>query len=189
MRIEDDRHVAVELVLQLARDGASYELPVAIIASKLSGSFGQIRVYRSTWPIDGSHAYRAPIRWPSTELAEPPVVRAYFEGLARGDRDRVLQTFTQDGYVREPSGSSFIHSGPKGRAAFYEAVFGRPGGVPLVHVNSVWAGRVYAVEYICAAWGPARFPPMPGCAFYELTENGAAIRGVRIYDDVTPPSE
>ncbi len=188
-QIEDDAQAAVELALHWVQDGAEIDLPVALIGQKVPGGFGQVRVYHSTWPLHGKHAYRAPIVWPRGRLAEPAVVEAYFAALEAGDAAGMMATFDEDGYVREPSGSRYRHEGPGGRAAFYAMVTAQPGGVGLTHATATLQGRLFAVEYLCERWGASRFAPMAGCAFYELTADLGRIVGVRIYDDVSPPGE
>lgn len=188
-KTSDDAQTAVELIVYLAQDGNEFDVPVALIGQKVRGGYGQIRVYHSTWPINGKHAYRAPIVWPKAEMKEPPVVEHYFAELDRGNTDAILAMFTEDGYVREPSGSRYTHAGAVGRSRFYAGVAALPGGVGLTHATASFDGKLFAVEYLCDRWGTIAFPPMAGCAFYELAHGGARIKAVRIYDDVTPPGE
>ena len=130
-----------------------------------------------------------PIVWPSSNLDEPPVIRRYFDAISRGDGDGAMATFALDGYVQEPSGSAYRHAGVEGREAFYATAFAEPGGCPLVHATATFDGSAFAVEYICDRWGRSRFAPMAGCAVYDLTPDRQTISAVRIYDDVSPPSE
>jgi hypothetical protein len=181
--------VAAELNLRLTLDGQETDLPVALIAQKIPHGFGQVRVYHSMWPLLGKHTYRAPIVWPRGTPDEPQVIRQYFECLEFGDAAGMMGTFTDGGYVREPSGDRYRHVGLDGRAAFYRQVTAMPGGVGLMHASATFDGKVFAVEYLCDRWGSKTFAPVAGCAFYALSSDGLKIEAVRIYDDVTPPNE
>lgn len=187
--IEDERQAAAELIAYLKLDGQVIDLPVALIAQKVPHGFGQVRVYHSMWPLLGKHTYRAPIVWPCGAPNEPQVIRQYFECLDFGDASGMMDTFTEAGYVREPSGNRYKHAGLDGRAVFYRQVTAMPGGVGVTHASATFNGKVCAVEYLCDRWGNMRFAPVAGCAFYELSGDGLKIEAVRIYDDVTPPNE
>ena len=50
-----------ELVLDLDRGGIRTELPVVLVGQRTPGGFGQVRMYHSTWPLNGSHTVRSPI--------------------------------------------------------------------------------------------------------------------------------
>ncbi len=186
--LEDERHRVLELVIDLEHEGKSFDLPVAIFGRKTNGGYGQIRLYHSTWPLNGMHSYRAPIVWPGAVLEEPEVIETYFEAIGRPDKTLTLSLFTEEAYVREPSGSAYKHQGSDGRQRFYDAALDL-GGVGLTHATATFDGKLFAVEYLCDSWGPLQFEPMAGCAFYELTDDQQRIKAVRIYDDVTPPEE
>lgn len=184
---EDADRQAAELVIYLQLDGKELDLPVAIIGQKSAHAFGQIRIYHSMWAIQGRHVNRVPIVWPGRPRDEPWILQSYFSALRLGDAQGMLETFSDDGYVREPGGRLYTHKGVAGRAKFYEAVTRQPGGVGLTHATSTFDKKMFAVEYICHCWGRATFAPMAGCAFYMLSDDAKHIDAIRIYDDVTPP--
>lgn len=80
---EDARGAAAEVVVGLQHNGQSFELPLALVADKVPGGYGHVRVYHSTWPLNGEHKYRASIAWPAGELEERAVVKRYFHDMAR----------------------------------------------------------------------------------------------------------
>lgn len=185
--LETDRFSIAELVVDLDHRGNPIDLPITVLGQKSGDGFGQIRLYHSTWPLQGNHTYRAPIVWPGIPEEEPDVIRNYFEALENADAARALALFSADAYVREPSGSRYRHEGPEELKHFYEGALAM-GGIGLTHATTACDGKLFAVEFICDSWGPKQFDPMAGCAIYELTADQQHIRAVRIYDDVTPPT-
>ena len=94
--LENAYHDVVELRVNLRHKGKTLDLPVAVFGQKSGGGYGQIRIYHSTWPLTGSHLYRAPIVWPDAHLDEPEVIGAYFDGLWRGDTAATLSLFSEN---------------------------------------------------------------------------------------------
>jgi len=162
-------------------------LPVAIVADRSEGKVSIIRVYHSTWPFTGKHAIRPPLLDPADNLDEPAVIKQYMDALHRGDSTAILALFEDEGYVREPSGSSFKHIGKNGQKEFYGPAL-EAGGISLKHCTATFDGTRVAVEYICDGWGNMEFEPQAGMAVYELGSTGLLF-AARIYDDVTPPNE
>ncbi|GAB4360394.1 MAG: hypothetical protein Kow006_30240 [Gammaproteobacteria bacterium] len=186
--LETGHWLVGELEVDLHHEGRHFDLPVALVGQKCPGGLGQIRLYHSTWPLSGRHTYRAPIVWPGHREEEPQVIARYFEALDQGDAGQALELFAPDAYAREPSGSAYRHEGAQELKRFYEKALS-DGGIRLTHSTTAFDGRLFAVEFICDGWGSTTFDPMAGCACYELTDDQQFIRAVRIYDDVTPPSE
>jgi hypothetical protein len=185
--IAPDR-VVLELIMDLDHEGKKIELPVALSADIEVDSATAVRVYHSTYPLNGKHAIRKPLLEPANDLPEPEVIKQYMKGLAEGDIDQVLPLFTPDGYIREPSGDAYKHQGPEGLRGFFEPAF-TDGGVPLKHCAVTFDGKTFAVEFTVDMWGTTRFDTQGGMAIYQLTDDGKKIEGARIYDDVTPPNE
>jgi ketosteroid isomerase-like protein len=177
-----------EYLLRLDLGGEEIELPVAVVFALAAGKISSIRVYHSTWPLEGKHAVRRAFLQPVAGLAEPAIVKAYFHALDRGDLKGVLATFTESATVREPSGEAWTHAGPEGRRAFYEAAF-RDGGIGVKHCTATFDGKLFAAEYACDRWGKAHFEPQAGMATYGLDPTARHIATVRIYDDLTPPGQ
>ena len=168
--------------------GKSFELPVLLFGLHSGDRFGKINIYHSTWPVTGRHQSRPPIVWPIGRPRGPSIVERYFAALREGHKEAILETLSADAYLREPSGSAYLHQGQKHLSQFYGSVFAQPGGVPLTHCSFTECGQTCVVEYICDRWGQALFAPAAGCAVYQLSADSATIEAVRIYDDVTPPA-
>jgi ketosteroid isomerase-like protein len=184
--VSTGERTVTEYLLHLDRGGEEIELPVAVVFAMGGGKISAVRVYHSTWPLEGRHALRKAILAPAPGLAEPPIVKAYFHALDRGDLKGILATFTETATLREPSGGAYLHAGPEGRRAFFEAAF-RDGGIGVKHCTATFDGKLFAVEYACDRWGHARFEPQAGMATYGLDPVGGHIATVRIYDDLSPP--
>jgi hypothetical protein len=130
---------------------------------------------------------RYPLLKPVENLDEPETVRRYTEALRKGDAASILKLFEENGYVREPSGSKYKHSGRNGQREFYVPAL-KAGGISIKHCTATFDGARTAVEYICDGWGKVKLEPQSGVAVYELGNTGL-INAARIYDDVTPPDE
>ena len=182
-----DERVVAELVLNLRQAEKRIDLPVAVVAELDGDKVAGIRIYHSTWPLTGEHEERPPILDVAEGLEEPGVIQAYMAGIAKPDKETVLALFTEDGYVREPSGSDFKHVGEEALQRFYDVALA-DGGIPLKHCTATFDGTRFAVEYVCDHWGTSELNPQAGMAVYELSGEDR-LAAVRIYDDVTPPSE
>lgn len=185
--IETPERVVVEYLLHLEKEGETIDLPVTVVFEGAGEQVSGIRVYHSTWPLTGGHVLRQPLLAPADHLVEPAIVEAYMHALTAGDKAAIMATFAEAGYVREPSGAQYKHSGAAGRSAFYDMALAH-GGVRLHHCTATQRARSFAVEYICDQWGQTALPPQAGMAVYEWDTTGKLV-GVRIYDDVTPPGE
>jgi hypothetical protein len=190
--VEDVEHVTAErngfqeVVLQLDGESGRVDLPVAIVADKSDGRIDELRMYYTSWPLTGRHAYRPPVLQPDPTVRDSDVVAEYQRALAAGDVDAIVATFEPDGYAREPAGNGYVHSGPDGLRAFYEWLFSGGGGIPLEHCAVIDDGRACALEYNVARWGKTELPPQAGIAVYVRGESGN-LAAARIYDDVDPP--
>ena len=188
--IPSPERIIVELVLDMNHNGEEIDLPVALVADRDGEGVSALRVYHSTWPLTGEHALRAPILTaPTTPPEEPPVIEAYMTGISDPpNKAKVLNLFTDDGYIREPSGDRYRHAGQEAREQFYSFALDS-GGVNLIHCTATWDGHSFGVEYICDEWAHVALEPQAGMAIYETADNGTRIKAVRIYDDVSPPIE
>ncbi len=186
--LKSDQRIAVELKLMVKINGRKTDLPVIIIGDLFGDKFGQIRIYHSTWPINGAHRFRSPIVWPRNSLNRPDIIQTYAECLIRGDAGGILALFSDEAVVQEPSGSRFVHAGAEGREKFFRGILadGAPG---ITHAVDIRTDTSYCVEYICESWGKMIFPPMAGCTVYNLSSRLDRIEGIRVYDDITLPRE
>ena len=81
---------------------------MAVVADLEPEGWNWIRVYHSTWPLNGKHLLRPPILEPSDDLEEPEIIRQYMDAIGpNASAEAVLHLFETNGYVRKPSGSQF----------------------------------------------------------------------------------
>jgi hypothetical protein len=199
-----------EVVLHLlADDSGRVELPVAVVSDRNPDrTLKTIRVYHSMWPLNGEHLVRSPLLPADPGLQVEGVVGDYQRALAEGDLAGIVETFEPDGYIREPSGSRYLHRGADELRTFYAALFGydrgilqrapdrlrslyenlfsNGGGIPLEHCTLTDDGVRCAIEYNVVHWNENEVPPQAGVAVYERGPSGR-LAGGRIYDDVEPP--
>lgn len=186
--IASDERIVLELIVYLIHEGEEIDLPIAMAADRQGDGLSAIRIYHSTWPLTGEHLVRPPILDPSeTQPEEPAVIEAYMSGIGKPDKELVLSLFTEDGYVRQPSGARYKHTGPEGLRQFYEPALAA-GGIILHHVTATFDGHSIGIEFICDEWANVKLPPQTGLAVYELAGSDK-IQAARIYDDVAPPFE
>jgi hypothetical protein len=191
--VEDVAHVVAErcgfgeMVLHLDSESGRVDLPVAIVADNQSdGRIDELRIYFSSWPRTGHHLNRPPLLQPDPELRQSDVMAEYQRALSAGDVEAILAVFEPDGYVREPAGGQFVHTGPTGLRSFYHRLFSNDGGIPLEHCALIDDGRACALEYNVVRWGKTELPPEAGVAVYVRGDSGK-LAAARIYDDVNPP--
>jgi hypothetical protein len=177
-----------EVILYLEEDdGATTELPVAIVADHTAGHrLDELRIYYSYRAIARRHKNRTPVMQPDPSARLSDVVADYQGALAAGDVDAIVAAFEPDGYAREPLGSERTHRGTDGLRAFYTQRCSNGGGIPLEVCGVVDNGRMCAVEYNILRWGVSDVPPEGGVAVFERGESGK-LAAVRMYDDADPP--
>jgi SnoaL-like domain len=186
-RIVTPRRGVEETVMTLDGHQGRVELPVAIVADRNEdGRIMELRIYYSTWPLTGRHATRPPLLQPDPHLQEPDIVGDYQRALAAGDVEAAVAAFESDGYVREPAGGPYVHSGRDELVALYELFFSNGGGIPLEHCTVTDDGRSCVLEYNVVRWGRTELPPQAGLAVYVRGSTGK-LASARIYDDADPP--
>jgi hypothetical protein len=177
-----------EVVLNLlADDGGRVELPVAVVSDRNPDrTLKVIRVFHSTWPLTGEHRVR-PLLLPADPNLHPEGTPGeYQRALAEGDLEGIVATFEPDGYVREPSGATYLHHGTEALRELYAHMFANGGGIGLEHCSLTDDGVRCAIEYNCVRWGASEIPRQAGVAVYERGGSGL-LAAARIYDDVEPP--
>jgi hypothetical protein len=176
-----------EVVLHLDSDDGRIELPVAIAGERdADDRMFEMRLYFSTWPLNGGHAVRPPLMQPDPDLDVPDIVGEYQRALAAGDVEAALAAFEPDGYVREPAGAGHTHRGTEELRALYERFFSNGGGIALEHCAVTDDKRACALEYNVVRWGETELPPQAGVAVYVRGQSGK-LAAARIYDDTDPP--
>lgn len=177
--------IAVEYRFMVTVEGKRRDLPLAIAADLKNGLVAGIRIYHGTWIMYGKHLGISPSLAEDAGLQLPSTVEKYMKSLEEGSPESIVGLFEDEGYVREPSGDSYTHSGKENLLEFYSAALSS-GGIPLKHCNLISGGNDVAVEYYFSEWGGRKIPRQAGIAFYELSESGK-LKAVRIYDDADPP--
>ena len=186
--VEDVGHAIMErrgfeeVVLHFDGQNGRVDLPVAIVADRRSDRrIEELRIYFSSWPLDGRHVRRPPLLQPDPDLRESDVVGEYQRALAAGDIGAMVAAFESDGYTREPAGGSHVHRGCDSLRSFYELLFSN-GGIPLEHCAAVDDGRSCALEYNIVRWGKAELQPAAGMSVYMRGQSGK-LAAARIYGD------
>ena len=176
-----------EAVLHFDSDDGRVALPFAGVgAHDEDDRIIELRLYYSSWPLNGSHAVRQPLLQPNPGLGEPDVVGEYQHALAAGDVEAAVAAFEPDGYVREPAGPDYVHRGTEELRALYERFFSNGGGIALEHCAVTDDMRACALEYNVVRWGETELPPQAGVAVYVRGQSGK-LAAARIYDDADPP--
>jgi hypothetical protein len=179
--IGSDRDVT-EGTLSLTFEGRRVTLPVAVVAERRREREIELRLYYSTRPIKGTHAVRSPLLPQDDEVAVPPPVAAHLEALAKGDVERVAESFEASASVRDPAGATHRKDGD-GLRSFYSKLFGGKSGVEVLKGARADDGRTCALEYTVIRVHGKSVPPQAGLAVYERGDSGL-LRAVRVYEDV-----
>lgn len=186
-RILTPRRGIEETVMTLDGDRGRVEVPVAVAADRNDdGRIIELRIYWSMWPLTGEHHHRPPLLGPDSDLLDPDVIGDYQRALASGDADAVVATFEADAYVREPSGSEYVHRGHDELLALYRRFFSNGGGIMLEQCAITDDRRACALEYNILRWGRTDVSPEAGLAVYARGSSGK-LAAARIYDDIDPP--
>lgn len=168
-----------EISVTIKVEGQEIDLPFVVVADCDDDRLTAIRTYHSTWPYTGTHSPRTPPLPVPTGLVLPDVVKAYLSNLENGDVAALQNLFTEQGYVREPSGARFTHQGMAGRAEFYNEIT-HP-GMPKASFHPLTVtddGLYVAFEYDFVIMDTHT----AGIAVIERTREGK-IAAVRITDD------
>lgn len=174
--------VVVELLGHLIYEGQEVDWPIAVVADSPDDRSVVFRTYLSERVIDGQQHLRAPIL-PVDDVPLADIVTTYQAALASGDVDGVVNTFTPDGYLREPLGGKHVHRGCTELRTFFREAFRHDGGISLDTCAVTDDGVRCAVEYnriSRSSRGPA---PQAGIAVYERGADGL-LAAIRVYDDV-----
>ncbi len=186
-RILTPRRGIEETVMTLDGERGRVEVPVAVAADRNDdGRIIELRIYWSMWPLTGEHHHRPPLLGPDSDQLEPDVIGDYQRALASGDADAVVATFEADAYVREPSGSEYVHRGHDELLALYRRFFSNGGGIMLEQCALTDDRRACALEYNILRWGRTDVSPEAGLAVYARGSSGK-LAAARIYDDIDPP--
>jgi hypothetical protein len=176
----------VELLAHLDGDERDVVWPVAVVAESPDDLSVVFRTYCSQWPVDGRRHLRPPIL--RSGNADPgDVIGRYHAALQAGDADAIVNSFTADGYYREPIGPHLTHRGSAELRSFFTQRFSAGGGIGLEHCAVTDDGVRCALEYNLVRWGSHSLPPQAGVGIYERGSDGL-LAAARVYDDVEPPA-
>lgn len=184
--IVTDSHASAEYSFAIINEGEAIDLPLHLVAELDGEQICALRAYHSTYPLAGEHIIRQPLVSADVDLEPASPIGAYEAAMAAGDAEALDALFEPDGYVREPAGAAFKHSGAA-RMDFYRPAFSG-GPVRLQLCTIIDDGATLAFEYVCDRWGPADLPAQAGSAVYVRSPAGL-LDAVRIYDDISPPPE
>ena len=177
----------VELLAHLGADEEELPWPVAVVAESPNDQSVVFRTYCSQWPVDGRRHLRPPILNPGHSQPGDVIAR-YQAALDLGDAEAITNTFTPDGYFREPIGPHYAHRGTPELRSFFDMCFSAGGGISLQNCTVTDDGLRCAVEYNLVRWGSHDLPPQAGIGVYERSPDGR-LQAVRVYDDVEAPFE
>jgi len=173
----------VESVLELRQGSRDIALPIAVVGDLApDGRLRAVRVYHSSWPLEGRHHVRPPLLAADHGVRLHGAVADYQRALADGDVDAIVATFEPDGYFREPSGEPYVHRGQTALRAFMRQILGA-GGIGIEHAAVTDDGVVCAIEFNAVRFGSRALEPQAGLAVYERGPGGK-LQAARIYDDV-----
>lgn len=178
--ISEKNMEAVEYIIK----SDNLELPMALVAQSRNNKIVSLRDYYSMWPIKQGHEIREPFLQPDYDLEKPPVVDNYMQYLSQGDVEAIVDLYSENGYFREPSGSSFLYQGKVELMELYTKILHK-GGIELTCCTALVDNGITAIEFIVDKWGETKLPPQQGIAFYEYTED--KLTAARVYDDVEAP--
>jgi hypothetical protein len=117
-------------------------------------------------------------------MDELPIVRRYFECLARGDAE-IIELFEPDGYFREPANN--FACGRDQLADHFQHIL-TLGGVGIEFLTATQQDERIGIELQTVVWGTKKMDrPQAGFACYELGPHGK-LQGSRVYDSVVPPT-
>ena len=154
------------------------DLPYVLVADRSASGIVEYRTYHSTWPYTGEHVFRPPPLVGRNHEEVPEIFRWYVDRVSVADVEAVLARFTEDGYVREPSGERWKHQGSAARAKFYGHLVTAP-RASFELMTSTVVGATIAVEY---GFSYGDVPMVGGICVMET--RGGRIAAVRITDDV-----
>jgi limonene-1,2-epoxide hydrolase len=176
----------VELLAHLQLDGEPVTWPVAVVVQSVDDRSVTFRTYGSQWPVVGRRPIRAAILERDPDAEPGDVVTRYLAALAAGDRNAVVQTFTPDGYLREPIGARAVHRGTAELDAYFSRSFGAGGGIGIERCCVTDDGVRCALEYNCVRWGGSPVPAQAGLIVFERAAGGL-LAAARCYDDLEAP--
>ena len=173
----------VEATLHLRHEGRDVNLPIAVVGEDAAGGrVRALRVYHSSWPLEGHHRIRAPLLPRDPDAHAAGAVGDYQRALAAGDVDAIVATFEPEGYFREPSGEPWVHRGQVELRKFMTQILGA-GGIGIDHATVTDDGKICAIEFNAVRFGKRAMTPQAGLAIYERGPTGR-LHAARIYDDV-----
>jgi limonene-1,2-epoxide hydrolase len=175
-----DGRAVVELLCHLIDGGRETAWPVAVVAESPDDRSVVFRTYCSQLPVDRRRHVRPPIL-PPADAQPADVVGRHLAALRAGDTAAVVDTFTAEGYVREPV-EALLHRGPDELRAYFDRCFS-VGGVGVQPCAITDDGARCALEYNCVSRGRRTVAPQAALGVYERGPDGL-LAAARLYDDI-----
>lgn len=176
--LRTDNRLIQEVSLDITVEGQRVDLPFVLVADRGSDGLEELRTYHSTWPYTGEHVFRAPPLEGRPQEPPPEIFGWYIDRVREADVDPILARFSQDGYVREPSGARWRHQGAQARADFYGHLRHAPRATFDLMTSTV-DGDLIAVEY---GFSYGDVDKVGGICVMETRDD--EIVAIRITDDV-----
>jgi hypothetical protein len=180
--IVTESRVAQELTLTLSLDGQACELPVLLVADIDGEDVRDLRIYHSTWPLNGHHGVRHPVfNAYDADLGSGTMAQELVEAIAAGDAHSADELFALDGAVTDARGAQYAHAGSE-RTAWLGRVLADGGwGIRLGAVAD--DGGSFVAEFLVDRIGAHAVPAQAG-ALVGVVADGR-LAAVRLYDDLT----
>lgn len=184
-QIFSDDGFVVEYLFHLKTNGERGDIPVALAGDIVDGNVNSIRIYFSTWPLEGKNQQRRPIIRVREKMALPCPLDSYIKALRENNTKAVVDLFEEDGYVRDARGERFSYRGKNELEQFYRGIISGS-GISLNPVRLVYDGKNAAVEYSFDVYDVSSFHTQAGITIYEISER-AKLRSARTYTDAVMP--
>ena len=105
------------------------------------------RIYHGTWILKNASSIRKPLLKKDPSIKLKDVVGQYQKALGEGNIEAIVQIFSEDGYIRPPSGDKFAMKGLVNIEKFFQELFSFGGGAKLEHCTVIDDGINCAIEF------------------------------------------
>lgn len=169
-------------ILCMVESPTMASFPLVLVFDEVEAT-PQIRIYHSTWVFTHEHIVRAPlVDVPNTVLPTLPLpLIEYFDGLAKGNVEKMLDTMEDEVFFMQPAGADYQTKGKQAvKQSLHEILV--DGGVICEDVRIIGSERTFFIEHNMV---PERYPTQPkqaGVAIYHFHKDGL-IEEIIVVDD------